>query len=224
MERPNSVLKSLLAFVVSGLVYFAVSALGHTLPISFLTVVPDKEYVHVELMLNPFELNFFSELDRNRNGFLEPTELTSMEEKVAGKIVDCLKLRVKGRLVAAETSGVTADIDSHHLMLRAHYRVDARRSPLTVECNLVSITSGSHLTQVTYSSSDRRQFANLDQQTTSVTFAPATAANSLGLPPQQHTLALSATSSWLVAGALLAAIAVSFLFIPSRWFLHRAHK
>ena len=224
MERPNSVFRRLIAFIVSGSVFFVVSALGHTLPISFLTVVPDKEYVHVELMLNPFELNFFSELDRNRNGFLEPTELTAQEEKVASKIVDCLKVRVKGRLVAPETSGVSADFDSHHLTLRAHYRVDARRSPLTVECNLVSITSGSHFTQVTYALPGRPQFANLDQQTTSVTFVPATAANNFGVPPRKHAPALSAKSSWLVAGALLAAVAASFLFIPSRRLLHRAHK
>lgn len=129
---------------------------------------------------------------------------------------------MKGQLVAPETSGVTADLDSHHLTLRAHYRVDARRSPLTIECSLVSITSGSHLTQVTYSSSGHRQFANLDQQTTSVTFAPFIEVKALGSSSRNHLRAFLTPASWFALSVALSAFVASILFLSKRWVLRRS--
>ena len=145
---------------------------AHTLPISYLYVVPDTDYVHLELMLNPFELSFFSELDQNRNGQLEPAELGAQKETVTRRLRDSLKLTVKGKLIPAEVSGLTPDVDSHHLTLRAHYRVDARRAALTIESTLARITSGSHLTQVTYLRAGQRQLAQLDMQSPKATFEP----------------------------------------------------
>jgi len=154
----------------------ALGAHAHTLPISYLYVVPDKEYIHLELILNPFELSFFSELDQNKNGQLEPAELEAQKENVTRQLVGALKLSVIGKLIPAEVSGLTPDVDSHHLTLRAHYRVDARRSALTIESTLPRLTSGSHLTQVTFLRTDQRQLAQLDMQSPRATFQPVEAA------------------------------------------------
>jgi hypothetical protein len=145
---------------------------AHTLPISYLSVVPDADYLHLELLLNPFELNFFAELDTNKDGRLEPAELEGREGIVARRILDCLSLRVGGKPVEAEVAGVRPDVNSHHITLRAQYHVDARNKPLEITSSLVSITSGSHLTQVTYRNAGRRQLAQLDMVSPKVTFEP----------------------------------------------------
>jgi hypothetical protein len=155
---------------------------AHTLPISYLTVVPGADYLHLELLLNPFELNFFAELDTNKDGRLEPAELAGRQETVARRILDCLSLRVGGKPVAAEVAGVTPDVDSHHLTLRAQYHVDARTAPLEITSSLVSITSGSHLTQVTYQNGGRRQLAQLDMVSPKATFEPFEIAASVVMP------------------------------------------
>jgi hypothetical protein len=155
---------------------------AHTLPISYLRVVPDADYLHLELALNPFELNFFSELDTNKDGRLDPAELEGRQTLVAARILDCVKLRVGGKPVAAEVSGITPDVDSHHFTLRAQYPVDARSAPLEIESTLGTITSGSHLTQVTYSLAGNRQLAQLDTQSAKVTFEPPAKAPAAAAP------------------------------------------
>ncbi|MEK7675347.1 MAG: hypothetical protein AAB676_05890 [Verrucomicrobiota bacterium] len=164
---------------------FAFFAAAHTLPISYLTVVPDEEYVHLELVLNPFELSFFSEIDRNKNARLDPAEIENREANLCGRILDCLKLRVNGTLVPAEIAGFTPDLDSHHATLRAHYRVDARRLPLAIESKLAALTSGSHLTQVTCRRGERIQIARLDTQSATATFEPVAQAASALAPSSE---------------------------------------
>ena len=63
--------------------------------------------MHLELVLNPFELSFFSEIDRNKNARLDPAEIENREANLCGRILDCLKLRVNGTLVPAEIAGFT---------------------------------------------------------------------------------------------------------------------
>ncbi len=145
---------------------------AHTLPISFLQIVPGADYLHLELALNPFELSFFSELDTRKDGRLDPGELAGRESLVARRILDCLKVRVGGKPIVPEVSGITPDVDSHHFTVRAQYRVDARSQSLELESNLATITTGSHLTQVTYSRLGQRQLAQLDMQSSKVTFIP----------------------------------------------------
>jgi hypothetical protein len=145
---------------------------AHTLPISYLYVVPDADYMHLELMLNPFELSFFSELDVNKDGRLDPAELQGQQEALTRRVLDCLKLRVAGKPVTAEVAGITPEVDGHHLTLRAQYHIDARSTPLELESSLSTITSGSHLTQVTYLRAGRRQLAQLDTQSAKVIFEP----------------------------------------------------
>lgn len=164
---------------------FAFFAAAHTLPISYLTVVPGEEYVHLELVLNPFELSFFSEIDRNKNARLEPAEIENQEANLCGRILDCLKLRVNGTPVTAEISGFTPDLDSHHATVRAHYRVDARRLPLAIESKLAALTSGSHLTQVTCRRGEHIQTARLDMQSTTATFEPVEQTGSVPAPSSE---------------------------------------
>jgi hypothetical protein len=161
-------------FLLIGLALAALAgrAGAHTLPISYLTLVPDADYLHLELALNPFELNFFSELDTNKDGRLEPAELLGRQELVTRRILSCLSVRVGGKAVAAEVAAITPDVDTHHVTLRAQYPADARRRPLDITSSLISITSGSHLTQVTYRSGGRQRLAQLDYLSTNVTFEP----------------------------------------------------
>ena len=160
--------------VLSGmlLVWGATSVCAHTLPISYLRLVADTNYLHLELTLNPFELNFFPELDTNHNGRLEAAELEGKLELVASRILECLKLSVDGSSIHAEVAGLMPDVDSHHVTLRAHYAVAAANRAVTLVSTLPSITSGSHLTQVTFTCAGRRQLAQLDIQSPKVTFLP----------------------------------------------------
>jgi hypothetical protein len=150
----------------------ALGAGAHTLPISYLHLVPDADYLHLELVFNAFELTFMSEVDENKDGELSPAELQAHGQMVADRVVAALKLSVGGRELHSETAGMDPDLSGHHVRLRAHYKVDARRVPLTVESDLNSITSASHLTQVTYANGTNTQKAQLDSQSRKVTFTP----------------------------------------------------
>ena len=151
---------------------WAANGPAHTLPISYLTLVPDENYLHLELTLNPSELVFFSELDANRDGRLDPAEWKGQGETIAWRILDNLKVRVDGRLVTPEIAGLAQSYESHHLTVGAHYAVDVRQTTLSVESKLSEITSGSHLIQVSFGSADHMQAARLDGQSNLATFEP----------------------------------------------------
>ena len=168
-KRPRA---TWLVLALAGWLGWVTGARAHTLPISYLILVPDGDYLHLELMLNPFELNFFAEIDRNHNHRLDPAELEASGTLVARKLVECLHLRVGDHAVPPEVFGLIADFDTHHIRLRAHYRVDARTRALTVESTLATLTSGSHVTEVTFRRPGGTQSARLDMQSPRVTFAP----------------------------------------------------
>jgi hypothetical protein len=160
----------------------ALAAHAHTLPISYMVVVCDADYAHVELSLNPFELTFYSELDRNQDGRLDPTELQQLGPEAAARISGCLKLQVSDKIIPAETVGLVPEFDSEHLRWVAHYRVDARTASLSIESTLSTITSASHLTQVTVLRKGGRELAQLDAQSPRATFAPLVQPRN-GAPP-----------------------------------------
>lgn len=177
------------AWLLSSVVFLTAGTAGveaHTLPISYLTLVPDENYLHLELSLNPFELTSVPGLEgAGRDGqFLLPAG-SEQEEKCARAILATLIVRVGGRVVAPETAGLTRSFETHHLALRAHYPADARTSAVSVESKLAGITSGAHLTQVTFGSGDVARAARLDLQANTVTFEPvrgAAAAPRAGRP------------------------------------------
>lgn len=146
---------------------------AHDLPISHMRIVPGDAYVHLEVVLNPFELSFASELDTDRNGRLESDELEEHREAITRRLVEMLKIEVAGEPFSAKTAGVVADLSSHHLVLRAHYPVAARGASLSLTSNLAGITSRSHVTRVTYGTADELQRARLDARSNEVTFESA---------------------------------------------------
>ncbi len=171
------------ALVAGLLAFFNLRAPAHTLPISYVFVVTDKDYVHLELSFNPFELASFADLDANKNGRLDPEELALSQEKLSRQILDHLVLSADGKPVTAETAGIVPDGDTHHATLRAHYQVDASRAALTLESTLQEITSSSHLSQVNFLRDGKPQLAQLDSQSHQVSFtAPAHALSDPALP------------------------------------------
>ncbi len=145
-------------------------AAAHDLPISGMQMVADEQFLHVELMLNSGELVFVRELDRDKNGRLDVAEVNEHGDEVARRIVRCLTLKSDGRTIEPDVAGVVPDVGTHHLTVRAHYPIDARRVPLTVESRLWEITRGAHSTQVTFRALENSQVARLDARSPRVTF------------------------------------------------------
>lgn len=156
---------------------FSISNTGaHTLPISYLRLQSDADYLHLELIFNPFELTFISEVDDNHDSELNSPELTAHGDVVAKRVVAALKVSVAGKAVTAETAGMDPEMSGHHVRLRAHYKVDARSLPLTIESELNSITSSSHLIQATYTCGGQQRLAQMDAQSPKATFQPFSSA------------------------------------------------
>lgn len=165
-------LAALLGRLLAMLALATFGAHAHTLPISYLRLQPDADYLHLEFTFNAFELTFLSDIDDNKDGELDADELKAHGQVLANRVVSALKLKVGGQPVSAETAGMDPDMTGHHVRLRAHYKVDARHLPLTLESDLVAITSSSHLVQVTYAQDGHQRLAQLDSQTRKVTFQP----------------------------------------------------
>lgn len=164
--------------LLAALALFACRACAHTLPISYLRLQADADYLHLELVFNAFEISFISELDDNKDGELDEAELMAHGQALANRVVSVLKLTVGGKPVFAETAGMDPDMTGHHVRLRAHYKVDARRLPVTLESDLNSITSSSHLIQVAFVGEGPQQLAQLDMHWPKVTFQPPVVAAS----------------------------------------------
>jgi hypothetical protein len=169
-----------LLFLLTGELTFS-----HTLPISYLFVVTDVDYVHVELSFNPFELACFSEIDTNKNGRLDPPEVKSQGDRITRLLLENLTLTVDGKKVSAETAGLSPEADSHHATLRAHYRVKSHGAMITLESSLQKVTGSSHLTQVKFLSGGEQQLAQLDSQSGKVTFKPVASKQTAAKPAEK---------------------------------------
>lgn len=159
-----------------------VSSRAHQLPISYLSVVVNDDYVHLDLNFNPFEMADFSAVDTNRNGRLDPAEVAVHGGKIARQLLEHLTLSVDGKPVAAETSGIFPELDGHHATLRAHYRVLAREATITLQSKLSEILGSSHLTQVKFINHGTPQLRQLDARSKQATFKPGNGKPS-GPPP-----------------------------------------
>lgn len=211
--------KLMAAVLAAGmLMFFDLRAPAHTLPISYVFVVTDKDYVHLELSFNPFELAIFTEVDANRNGRLEPEELAGSEDLLTRQILDHLRLSADGKPVAAETAGIVPDADSHHATLRAHYPVAAAHAALSLESRLQAITSSSHLSQVNFLRDGKPQLAQLDSQSHHVTFrAPApVAAGSAPAAGGPTGVPASGRRAAIGLGAVLAIVCFAVLRLAKR--------
>ena len=201
-----------LGWVCAAVLLSALGAAAHTLPVSYLRLVPEADYLHLELVFNPFELSFVAEVDDNKDNELDPGELEAHGQVVAERVVGALKVSVGGREVRAETAGMDPNLSGHHVRVRAHYPVDARRQPLTVESDLASLMSASHLTQVTYANGEQAQpqLAQLDFQSRKVTFPP---------PPTRKPAAAEVAPSQRTGLGWLPVAAIVVVVIGAVWLI-----
>jgi hypothetical protein len=199
MKLPNHARGGFLAFICFSL--FTITTSAHTLPISYLTIVPSGNYLHVELTLNPFELSFLSEFDGNKNNVLDMRELAAADRILSERILQHITIKADGQLLRAETAGVSGEPDSHHFTLRAHYLLADPHAALSIESDLTAITSASHLTEVTFGRDDQRQLARLDSQTTTATFGAEHRIHEATPPPTGNPTS-TAFSVMLLLGAV----------------------
>jgi len=182
---------------------------AHTLPISYMTLVPDADYLHLELSINPFELNFLPLMAWEESGRLDAKVSQEQNKQIETKILGALKISVGGKIIVAENAGVTSDPDSHHLTFLAHYKADALHLPLTIESDLAALTGSSHITEVTYQRDGRQQLARFDAQSFRAQFAPFEKQIFVAAPP----VAASAHASLWTFQELFFVIAVPALVI-----------
>lgn len=176
--------------------FLALSLSAHTIPASYLTVVPDESYVHVELRLNSFELSLFAEIDANRNGRLDRPELDRHEALITSTVFERIELETGGRRIEPEVVGITTAAD-HHLTLRGQYPVDVRGRRLVIRCNLVGITHAGHVTVITYGNGGQIQSALLEGAGSEAEFGPL-GSSSFDLRRHVTTRALTSQHLFLV--------------------------
>ncbi|GEM_PF-3537348 len=212
------VFRRLVLFLVFSASHFASA---HTIPISYLTLVPAAESLHLEIVLNPFELKFFSELDRSHDGRIDAAEFAACEKEVSGRIAGALRVFSNGKLMSAVTHGITASDDSHHWVFRAHYPGDARGVRLRIESHLAELTSGAHLTQVTYRWRDQQQLASLDSASQFAEFKPFISQPKppSAASPAEATEQLKQTASRAIVPAII--LAAALLISLSLWAIWR---
>ena len=205
-----------LAFV-SVVLVLAYAAHGHTLPISYLRVVPDNDYVHVELNFNPFELSSFTQMDADHDGRLNDMELERSARAVTETVVSNLHLSAGKTELIAETAGVMSSDDAHHVTLRAHYKKGGG-GVISLRSDLPGILGSSHLTQVTFGDAPNQQWAKLEGSSPEVTFVYETPASTravvLDQPPTE--VAESTLVAQLLGIGLPAALACTVVWWAKR--------
>jgi hypothetical protein len=143
------------------------------LPISYLTVVPDTTHVHMEFVVNPYELQFFNEVDKNHNNVLDPEELDAFEHLARACLVNRLELQVDGRTIKADVAGANLAVGTHHVVIRTHYPVDARDVPITIHCYLWGVLRNSDVIIFKYINRGHTQSRLVDSSKKVVTFDPS---------------------------------------------------
>lgn len=160
-----------LPIILSFSVFFSL-ARAHDIPISELRMVPDDSQIHMELRLNIFEFRFISEIDNNKNRRIEKEEFEENKELIKKKILGSLKLQTGREIIKEHSSAITLD-ESHHVIFRAHYPVNAYQQSLKLVSELQSVTNQSHVTLVNFGNAENnKQLAKLDNRLNSVTFSP----------------------------------------------------
>lgn len=189
------------AWTILILVCISGRATAHDLPTSSMMMVADEDYLHVELTINAGELVFYRELDRDNDGQLELSEVREQADIIAQRIVDCFSIEMAGRRIEAENYGIVPDVTTHHLTVRAHYAVDARDAPLSLESRLSNITNGAHTTLVSFRKPGGNQSARLNARSPRVTFngPPPATLPAVASHPEVSTSGAD-LSKWLFVG------------------------
>lgn len=183
---------------------------SHTLPISYLTVVPDADHVHVELAINPFELNFLPAA-----AWEDARALEAQKDAITKQLVAHLQIRSADKTIDTDSAGVSLDDGSHHITFLAHYPIKALQQPLTINSTLTEITSVSHITEVTYRGASGEQMARLDVRNTHAEFSPV--GTSIAVVPPAPSGKNTGANTFGVALLCLAIAGISLaIFIPAR--------
>lgn len=218
-------LRKLLAAGVALLLQFG-AVYAHDLPVSELKLVADKDRLHLEIMLNAWELQFFNELDADKNGLLNPQELKGPEEQIARRIVESLDLRVAGAPVTADIVGIVPDYNTHHLTIRAHYPVDAAEATVEVGSRLAALTSAAHIVNVTLQRAGETERASISNSDSVARFRGSRAIQEVR-SGSEATRKFDAGAGPLTANrvclALVVAIALAGALLMIRHKLPKAH-
>ena len=186
---------------VAWLLCEAESTSAHDLPLSEMMLVAGEDRLHLEIVLNAPELMFFSELDLDKNGHVNPAELAGREEQVARRVVDCVEIWVADHLVHADVAGIVPNHNTHHLTIRAHYPVDATRATVDISSRLAAITHAAHLLQITFRRPLAIQKASLAANRSKARFAgfapePTTATDAEGFLEETESPEATTWSWW----------------------------
>jgi hypothetical protein len=159
------------------LVYIMLGSLStpgfaHTIPISVIHILPDREEVHLELIINSFELSFLSELDGNHNGYIDLEELNAKRSLLERRLLSTLRISMDGRDIQAGSMGLLLDQQNHHLIFRVHYPKKQNFESLKLVSNIEQITSKSQITQITYGVAGHQQRARLEAGANTANFGP----------------------------------------------------
>jgi hypothetical protein len=104
---------------------------------------------------------------------LDPEELGAFEHLARAYLVNLLELQVDGETIKADVAGAYLAVGTHHVVIRAHYPVDARDVPITIHCNLWGVLRNSDVIMVKYINRGRTQSRLVDSSKKLVTFNPA---------------------------------------------------
>lgn len=162
-------------WVLAGLMLGTLNSISyaHDIPISTIHIVPDNNEVHLQLVINSFELSFLSEVDQNHNGYVDPEELEVKRALIKRQLLSVLKISMDKRNIRAHSSGIMLNDQNHHLVFRAHYPRKQGFRSLKLVSNVEEITSRSQVTQVTFGTPGQEQMARLEGATNTATFALA---------------------------------------------------
>ena len=154
------------------IVFFGVSSkiFAHDLPVCEMSVVAAKESLHMEIVLNSSDLIFYDEIDVNRNGILDTEELDKLGHQISKMVIRSLSFHINGKPVEASTCGIVPSIDTHHLTVRAHYPIDARRKTVKIMSRLASIARNTQAIRVVFRSTASLKMARLDARNPEVQF------------------------------------------------------
>lgn len=192
------------------------SSNAHTLPISDLILVADEDYLHLELSLNPSELNFPSDFAASKDD--------AKEEIIARIILDHISVAVGTKCLVAETAGIVRSGESHHLELRAHYPLAATSGILQIESLLCDLMGASHFTQVTFRKGEEMRLAQLDNQRRTASFGTLGQNVKSSLEASSETRTKQPQSTLVFLPLLLLALLPMALLLLFTAFLFLAHQ
>ncbi len=142
----------------------------------------DARGLHLELLLNPSELAFAREVDRNGDGRIDPAEWRGRGREIGRRILNDLILCVNGQPVEPGLIGMSQSFDSPRLAVRAHYAPLPPGAILSVESRFSALAGGRRTIEVSYGQPAAEKVARLAGTLDRLTFEPTTRPGTLSPP------------------------------------------